>query len=265
MPSRSTWKTRWAVLLLGGAAALAGCATHGRAAELRPVVADGASALPAPASADATARSPLDDPAEVGDYDPWEPFNERMFAFNRGLDRWVVKPAATGWRKVVPEPFREGLQNAFHNLGMPRRFVNSHLQDKLAGAGRELGGFLVNSTLGLGGLVNIAQREGWTPSNGEDTGQTLGVWGIGPGPYLVLPFMPPMTVRDGVGFAVDSLLNPVGYVAPFVANAGLKGTDTINTRAENLEVFEDVEESVLDLYSAVRNGYLQRRQKAIGE
>jgi phospholipid-binding lipoprotein MlaA len=188
-----------------------------------------------------------------------------MFKFNRGLDRWVVKPAARGWRKVVPEPFREGLQNAFHNVGMPRRFVNSLFQGKFAGAGRELGGFLVNSTLGLGGLVNIAQREGWTPPDGEDTGQTLAVYGAGPGPYLVLPFFPPSTVRDSIGGAVDGLLDPTSFLLPFAGNVAKKAGTTVNDRTFNLELSEDVEESALDLYSGVRNFYLQRRERDINE
>lgn len=198
------------------------------------------------------------------DYDPWAPFNERTFRFNHRLDRFVLKPVARAWDKVLPDPIQRGLANAFHNAAMPKRLVNSLLQGKGDGAMRELGRFLLNSTLGVGGLIDVAKVAG-VPASDEDTGQTLGAWGVDPGPYLVLPFLPPLTVRDGVGFAIDSLLNPVGYLAPFIANAGMKATDTVNSRAENLEVFEDVEESAIDLYSAVRNGYLQRRQKAIEE
>jgi phospholipid-binding lipoprotein MlaA len=264
MPSRDPWKSRLAVLLLLGSAGLAGCAMHGRSGDPRPV-GDEASALAAPDPADSAATPPADDVTEVQEYDPWEPFNERMFKFNRGLDRWVVKPAARGWRKVVPEPFREGLQNAFHNIGMPRRFVNSLFQGKFAGAGRELGGFLVNSTLGLGGLVNIAQREGWTPPDGEDTGQTLAVYGAGPGPYLVLPFFPPSTVRDSIGSAVDGLLDPTSFFLPFAGNVAKKAGTTVNDRTFNLELSEEFEEGVLDLYSGVRNFYLQRRERDINE
>lgn len=203
-------------------------------------------------------------PGDREDYDPWAPFNERTFRFNHQLDRFVMKPAATAWDKALPDPVQRSLKNAFTNVAMPKRFVNSILQLKVAGAARELGRFVLNSTIGIAGFFDIAKAAGVAESN-EDTGQTLGRYGVGPGPYLVLPFLPPMTVRDGVGFAIDSLLDPLSYVAPFAANVGMTGTDTINTRAENLEVFEDVEESVLDLYSAVRNGYLQRRQKAIEE
>lgn len=200
--------------------------------------------------------------AVAEDYDPWESFNERMFAFNRGLDRYAMKPVARAWDKTVPEPAQLGLKSAFHNVGMPKRFLNSLFQAKFRGAGRELARFVINSSVGLAGLIDVAGAGGIKPSE-EDTGQTLGAYGVGPGPYLVLPFLPPLTVRDGFGFAVDAALDPMSYVAPFAANVGMTGTETINMRAENLEIFQDVEESVLDLYSAVRNGYLQRRQTEI--
>lgn len=204
------------------------------------------------------------EPDEPLEYDPWEPFNERMFAFNHGLDRHVMKPVATAWDKVVPDEAQRALKNAFRNASMPKRFVNSLFQLKVGGAARELGRFVLNSSVGLAGFFDVAKAAGLEPSD-EDTGQTLAAYGVGPGPYLVLPFLPPTTVRDGIGFAIDSVLDPISYVAPFAANLGMTGGETINKRAENLETFEDVEESVLDLYSAVRNGYLQRRQKAIQE
>src|SRR6185436_6779074 len=122
------------------------------------------------------------------DYDPWERFNERMFAFNYTLDRRVVKPAATGWSKVMPEYLRKSLQNAVRNLGMPRRFVNNLFQLKVDGALRELAGFVLNSTLGIAGLGDVAGAEGIAPPDEEDTGQTLALYGVKPGPYLVLPF-----------------------------------------------------------------------------
>ena len=152
------------------------------------------------------------------DYDPWERFNERMFDFNLGLDRRVVKPAAIGWGKAVPEPLRKGIQNALRNLGMPRRFVNNLLQLKVDGAVRELAGFALNSTVGLAGLGDVASAEGVAPPDEEDTGQTLAVYGVKPGPYLVLPFFPPSTVRDTIGSTVDGLLDPLGLVMPLVGS-----------------------------------------------
>ncbi len=216
-----------------------------------------------PAAGEAEPPPPAD-LEEVEEYDPWEPFNERTFAFNRQLDRWVLKPVATGWNRVVPEPMRQGLKNAAQNLGMPRRVVHSLLQLKLEGALRELTRFVLNSTLGVGGLFDVARGAGIAASD-EDAGQTLGVYGVGPGPYLVLPFFPPLTVRDGVGLALDAALDPLNYLLAFAGRAGIQAGTTVNDRSLNLELFQDVEESVLDLYSAVRNAYLQRRARAVRE
>jgi len=110
----------------------------------------------------------------------------------------------------------------------------------------------------------VAKACGIQKSDG-DMGQTLGVYGVGPGPYLVLPFLPPLTVRDGIGYGIDSFTSPWGYVFPFGARIGIKVASTVNERAENLQTFQDVEETTIDLYAAVRNGYLQRRRKAIRE
>jgi len=203
------------------------------------------------------------EPKEVQEYDPWEPFNERMFTFNLELDRHVLKPVATGWNKVVPNEVQRGLGRMFDNVFAPRRFVNCLLQGKVEGAGRELVRFVLNSTVGLAGFLDPGGEAGIKACN-EDAGQTLAVWGMGPGPYLVMPFLPPMTVRDGIGLGLDTLLNPINYVAPF-ASVGVRVTDAVNSRSQNLEVFEDVEEGTLDMYSAVRNAYLQHREQAIRE
>jgi len=202
--------------------------------------------------------------AEVEEYDPWLRYNEPVFSFNREFDRFVVKPVATVWDVVLPDPVQRSLGRAFDNLGMPRRLLNSLFQAKLTGAGRELARFLVNSTFGLAGFFDVAKEMGIEKSD-EDTGQTLGVWGLGPGPYLILPFLPPLTVRDGVGWVADLAMDPLNYVLPFPALAGMTGGRTVNDRSLNLELYQNVEETVLDLYTAVRNGYLQRRAKQIRE
>lgn len=203
------------------------------------------------------------DVREQPDYDPWESINDKIFWFNHDVaDRYALKPAATAWSKAAPEPVRQGLANAFNNVAMPKRLVNNLLQGRIPGAARELGRFVLNSTFGVVGLFDVSTRLGLDKSD-ADTGQTLGVYGVGPGPYVMVPLLRPLTVRDGVGLAVDSLLDPLSYVAPFVANVARSGVDTVNERAANLKLFNDVEESSLDLYSAVRNGYLQRRQKSI--
>jgi phospholipid-binding lipoprotein MlaA len=209
------------------------------------------------------AEAQAGDTTEGMDYDPWERFNEKTFWFNHDvLDRYALKPVATVWQKI-PDPMRQGLANAFHNLAMPKRLVNEVLQARFQEAGSEVARFLLNTTVGVAGFVDVASRTGLEESD-ADTGQTLGVYGAGPGPYLVVPLLQPLTVRDGIGYAVDSLLDPLSwFVTPFAADFGRAAAKTINERAANLKLYQDVEDASLDLYAAVRNGYLQRRQKSI--
>ncbi len=195
------------------------------------------------------------DAAEGMDYDPWERFNEKTFWLNFDvLDRYALKPVATA---------RQGLANAFNNLEMPKRLVNEVFQVRYEEAGSEVARFLLNTTVGVAGFVDVASRVGLEESD-ADTGQTLGVYGAGPGPYLVVPLLPPLTVRDGIGYAADSLLDPLSwFVTPFVVDFGRAAAKTVNERAANLKRYQDVEDTSLDLYGAVRNGYLQRRQRSI--
>jgi phospholipid-binding lipoprotein MlaA len=201
---------------------------------------------------------------EVTEYDPWERFNRAMFDFNQRLDRHVLKPVAKVWNFVVPDLAQQSLANAFDNITMPRRLINSLLQLKIEGAGLELARFFLNISMGVGGFFDVATELG-VPRSDEDTGQTLGYYGVGPGPYLVLPLLPPLTVRDGVGFAADGAMQPISYVAPFAATVGMRAGQVINDRSLNLETFEEFEQMTFDLYSAVRNAYLQRRQRMIQE
>jgi phospholipid-binding lipoprotein MlaA len=201
---------------------------------------------------------------EVTEYDPWERFNRAMFNFNQRLDRHVLKPVAKVWNFVVPDLAQQSLANAFDNITMPRRLINSLLQLKIEGAGLELVRFFLNISMGVGGFFDVATELG-VPRSDEDTGQTLGYYGVGPGPYLVLPLLPPLTVRDGVGFAADGAMQPISYVAPFAATVGMRAGQVINDRSLNLETFEEFEQMTFDLYSAVRNAYLQRRQRMIQE
>ena len=197
------------------------------------------------------------------DYDPWQPFNERMFAFNHDvLDKWLIKPAATGWSKVAPERVRRSFSHLFDNFDMPHRLVNNLLQARPVGAARELARFTVNTTVGVGGLFDVATALHIEPSE-ADAGQTLAVYGVGPGPFLVLPTFPPLTVRDAIGRGIDGAMDPISYVLPFLANRAKSVVTAINERSLNLRLFADVEDSVLDLYSSARNGYLQRRRAAI--
>lgn len=200
-------------------------------------------------------------------YDPWESFNQPMFTFNLKLDEYVLRPVATGYATILPEPARRSIDRFFENLGVLPRFTNSILQGKFAGAGREVGRFAVNTTLGGVGLFDVADEMfGWEPSE-EDFGQTLATYGTSSGPYLVLPFYGPSNVRDTVGFAVDSAMNPMNYLLStlqvLAIQGGLTVGNAVNSRSLNLELFEDVDRFSLDLYGAVQDGYLQQRSKAI--
>ncbi len=214
----------------------------------------------------ALAQDKTDPDALEEDYDPWEGFNEKMFSFNRTLDKYLLKPVARAYRFVMPEPWQVLISNGFDNINFVPRMVNSLLQAKWGGAARELSRFLINSTAGIGGLFDPAKDYWGIQKSKEDFGQTLGVWGAGAGPYLVLPFMEPLTVRDGIGKAIDGFMDPLSYFLPFIWDRlGMKIGDTINDRALNYDLFQGFEESVIDMYSAVRHGYLQRRQQLIKE
>jgi phospholipid-binding lipoprotein MlaA len=205
------------------------------------------------------------DEYDIEEYDPWEPFNETMFEFNRKVDRHVLKPVATGYDKVVPDEVQRMIANAFDNLGAPRRMVNSLLQRKWDGAMRELARFMVNSTVGVGGLFDMG-RAAEIDKSREDFGQTLGFYGAGPGPYLVLPLMEPLTIRDGIGKVVDNFLEPLRYFIPFFwEGLALRIGELVNERSLNLELFQGFEETVVDMYSAVRHAYLERRRNLIRE
>ncbi|MFQ5681837.1 MAG: VacJ family lipoprotein [Candidatus Binatia bacterium] len=209
------------------------------------------------------------------EYDPWEPANDKVFWFNRKVDRYVLKPIAKVWDFLLPDLVQHGIHNVIDNTNVVSRLVNNLAQGKFTGAGRELARFSINSTIGVAGFFDVAKDGFGIEQSQEDAGQTMGVYGVGPGPYLVLPFLPPLTVRDGIGFAVDGAMNPLNYILPYAANAdsgttlgvllGIGATDAVNDRSLNLERYEGIEETVIDLYGAVRNGYLQRRDAAIKE
>ncbi|HWP76000.1 MAG TPA: VacJ family lipoprotein, partial [Methylomirabilota bacterium] len=128
------------------------------------------------------------------EYDPWEPFNEKMFSFNYNMDKYVLKPVAKGYNFVMPDRLQQMIDSGFDNLLVVQRVVNNLLQWRPKGAGAEVGRFLINSTLGIGGLFDIAKQEFGLQKTRVDFGQTLGIWGVNPGPFLVLPFLPPLTV-----------------------------------------------------------------------
>jgi phospholipid-binding lipoprotein MlaA len=203
---------------------------------------------------------------EYADYDPWEPFNDKMFTFNHDyLDKYFLKPVATGYDAVIGDGEKQVIHNVLDNVAFPKRLLNSLLQGKFWGAGRELSRFLINSTLGGAGMTDVAKYQFGIERSDEDTGQTLAVWGWDKSRYLVLPFLSPLTLRDGVGYVFDLAMDPINYFMPFTGSVIKRSEDTVNERAMSLETFESVEEGTLDLYSAVRNAYINRRAKQIKE
>ena len=216
-----------------------------------------------PVSSIGTAES-SGSPGEDFESDPFESFNEKMFWFNREiLDRFILKPAATAWDFILPNPVQKGVHNVFDNLAVVRRVVNNALQLKFGGAAKEVARFTINSTIGVAGFFDIAKEGFGIEQSDQDMGLTFGVWGMGPGPFLVLPFLPPLTVRDGIGYAIDAAMTPYIYFIPWYASIAGEATNMVNERSLNLDRFERVTESTVDLYSAVRNAYLQRRAAAI--
>ena len=205
------------------------------------------------------------EPGELEDYDPWEEFNAKTFEFNRRMDKYALKPVAMGWKTVVPQPAGIMIANAFDNLNVVPRVVNNLLQGKWNGAGREVSRFLINSTVGVGGLFDPAKDVWHITKSPADFGQTLGKWGIGPGPYLVLPFMEPLTVRDGIGKVIDRTIDPLTYVVPVIPALSLMAGNRVNERALNDELFAAFDDDVIDAYSAVRNGYLRLRERRVNE
>jgi phospholipid-binding lipoprotein MlaA len=217
---------------------------------------------PVVAQARSSAGPPPDTP--VAEYDPWEPYNTKMFRFNYDVDKYVLKPVAKGYNFVMPDMFQQMIGNAFQNINVVPKLANNILQGNWKGLGTEVGRFLINSTLGIGGLFDIARQEFGLEKTQVDFGQTLGKWGLGPGPYVIVPFLPPLTVRDGVGYGVDLAMDPLTYLVPFIWDRlGMRLGDMVNDRSLNLELFQGIEETTLDLYSSVRNAYLQRRQYLI--
>ena len=220
--------------------------------------------LPITSAVNLSGQAAASNAGEDFEDDPFERFNEKMFWFNREVvDRYVLKPIATGWDFLLPDPVQRSVHNFFDNLAVVRRVVNNGLQLKFNGAATELARFTINSTIGLVGFFDVAKDGFGIEQRDEDTGQTFGVWGAGPGPYLVLPFLPPLTVRDGIGYAFDVAMTPYTYFIPWWGSVLGTVTNTVNERSLNLDRFERVAESTVDLYGAVRNGYLQRRAAAI--
>lgn len=211
----------------------------------------------------------LDSPTPVYEPSVFEPFNEKMFSFNIWMDEHILRPVAHSYAGAVPEPARLGVRRFFHNIGVVPRFANSLFQLKLDGAAREAGRFMINTTIGGLGFFDVAKNKFGLERSQEDFGQTLGKYGVGSGPYLVLPFIGPSTVRDAIGLVADGAMDPKTYFLSAVevtsTDAGTMVTNAVNERSLNLELFESVDRYSLDMYSAVQDFYLQNRERQIAE
>jgi len=221
---------------------------------------EGQGAAPAGGDSVLEDEEPLPEKPPVLVADPIEPVNRAFFAFNDRLYFWLLKPAARGYAFVVPEPARIGIRNAMENILMPVRLVNSLLQGKVKGAGRELARFTINSTIGMAGLFDTAKNEWEIAASEEDLGQTLGTYGLGHGAYIVLPFLGPSSMRDGVGLGGDALLNPLWYLVDFPAAAGIYAGKTVNNTSLRIGDYEDIKAAAIDTYLAIRDGYVQYRK-----
>lgn len=195
-------------------------------------------------------------------YDPLEPVNRVIFNINDTLDRNVVRPVAKAYVDVVPRLVRTGVSNVFGNVSDAFSAINNLLQGKKEPFGSDLGRVLVNSTFGLGGIFDIASEANVEKYN-EDFGQTLGWWGLGNGPYLVLPILGPSNVRDATGLAANWLIDPVNQVTPAVNQYELIGLRALDTRAGLLGTDELVQDAALDKYTFIRSAYTQRRRSLV--
>jgi len=202
---------------------------------------------------------------EPSPHDPWEPFNRSVFEFNEGLDAYLLKPVVAGYRFVLPEFVRDGIYNFFSNYGDIYNIFYNLLQGKPGYAFNDFMRVAVNTTMGLGGFIDLA-TPGGLEKHKEDWGQTFGVWGVPAGPYVVLPFFGPSNVRDTFGTVADLESD---YLFKYVKDVGLRNSITglrvINARNTYYEAGDLLDGAAIDKYSFMRDAYIQRRQYQINE
>jgi len=201
--------------------------------------------------------------------DPLAPFNEAMLTFNLKLDDWVLRPVASGYSYVAPQPVRESAERFFDNVNVIPRFANNLFQLRLAQAGGEVARFGINTTLGVAGLFDPADKWFGIKEHHDDFGLTLRYYNVKSGPYVMLPFFGPSTITDTVGMAVDSAMNPLSYFVPLwmavAVGAGQRVGEAVNYRSLHLNQFEEADRYAVDLYGAVQDAYLQTREHKVKE
>ncbi len=199
-----------------------------------------------------------------GEHDPWERFNRAMFWFNDRLDVYAIEPAGKVWNAVLPNRVQRSLANFFDNLRSPVLAVNDVLQGKGNAAAIDYTRFMVNTTIGLAGFFDPATPLG-LPKQNEDFGQTLGVWGVGPGPYLVLPILGPSSPRDFLGWGVDGVFAIYPWVVDLPYTMGSRAVDVVNYRSLVLDEVREAKAASIDYYAAVRAAYTQRRALLVSD
>ena len=187
--------------------------------------------------------------------DPWEPFNRTVFTFNEALDRWMLRPVASGYAAITPKPVRRLVSNFFRNIGEIRNAANSLLQGRIQESCTTTGRFLINTTVGIFGFLDVGTLMGM-PYSYQDFGLTLAHWDVASGPYLMLPVLGPRTVRSAAGFGADTLVHPLTHTLDTPQQVGLQVTDIVQNRAELLG-----REGLIigDKYSFIRDLYLNNR------
>lgn len=194
--------------------------------------------------------------------DPWEVYNRHVFEFNDRADQYVLRPVAEGYEKVVPGPVRDCIGNIFRNVGDVGNAINNLLQGKPFDASSDICRVVLNSTVGVFGCFDVATRVGLTRNN-EDFGQTLGKWGLEPGPYFVLPILGPSTFRDALGRAADTYSDPVTYIQYDAYQIATQAVRVVDVRASLLQAGRLLEGAATDKYQFTRDAYLQRRRNLI--
>lgn len=191
--------------------------------------------------------------------DRFEAFNRGAFQFNDGWDQVMFKPIAKGYQKIVPAGSRGCVHGFFENLSVPYTALNNVLQGKFKAAGQDMCRFVVNTTVGVGGCIDVASK--WhIPKHEEDFGQTLGKWGVPSGPFVMLPALGPSTLRDALAKPIDFLADPMGYVRAIKVRNSLRGLKLVDTRTSLLETLEFVDDVAFDRYSMTRDAWLQKRE-----
>ncbi len=205
-------------------------------------------------------------------YDPFERVNRKIFAFNETADKYAIEPIARGYRKAIPRPVRDSIHNFLNNLSLPLSAINSFAQGKVSNGLATFSNFLINTTVGVGGLFDVARKKGiyFKP---EDFGQTFAYYGASPGPYLMMPLLGPANLRDASGLALNTLISPIGFNAFEIGNQKsimkdeylfmIVGLTAIDTREGLIEIVDDIRNDSFDPYSTIRSAYFQKRVNEI--